>query len=120
MSSPRNQRKFYTCLQCQQIRHDPHSNKGKEPPKRCQACSRLWRRILEVLSACYIRWEEWDQKFPSLHPSDDNLPSISDIRDIILSLMDEIEVKVYEKYLEHLILKESSIKGDLKKYIDTL
>ena len=106
--------KLYICPECQQIRHTPYSNKDESYPKKCQACTRLWSRLVEVLSLCYVRWGEWDQKFPSrADSSDDHLPSVTSIRNVILSFMNEQEKKVFDKYHKHLILKEYRTKPNL-------
>ena len=106
--------KLYICPECLEIRHTPYSNKDESCLKRCKACSRVWRRLLEVLSLCYVRWGEWDQKFPSrADSSDDHLPSVTSIRNVILSFMNEEEKKVFDKYHKYLILKGCRTKPNL-------
>ena len=114
MSTSKLHQKFYVCSECQQIRHIPYSHKDESCPKKCQACTRLWRKLLKVLSLCYVRWEEWEQKFPSIaDSSDDHFPSVSNIRNVILSFMNEEEKKVFDKYHKHLIRSNCRRKPNL-------
>lgn len=39
-------KKFYICPDCQLKRFVPYSIKDESCPKRCQACSRLWKKLL--------------------------------------------------------------------------